>query len=241
MHYHAAVGMVPLGGNTVFMARALLDRADGWDQTCLTEDADIGIRLSIQGMRVRVIYDDAYVTREETPPTVGQFIKQRTRWNQGFLQILGKGDWMRLPTWPQRLLALYTLSFSLIQALTLIYLPISLWMMFFGKLPVLVAMISSLPVYVLLVQLVISLVGLREFTAVHKLRHSLRSSLWLVAAYLPYQWILGFAALRAVWRQFRGMNNWEKTKHVGAHRVGQFAAQPASTIVRLETEDMAHG
>jgi cellulose synthase/poly-beta-1,6-N-acetylglucosamine synthase-like glycosyltransferase len=241
MHYHAAVGMVPLGGNTVFMTRALLDRAGGWDQACLTEDADIGIRLSVQGMRVRVIYDDQYVTREETPPTVGQFIKQRTRWNQGFLQILGKGDWMRLPTWPQRLLALYTLSFSLIQALTMIYLPISLWLMVFGKLPVLVAMLSSLPIYVLLIQLVISLVGLREFTAVHKLRHSPISSLWLLLAYPPYQWMLGFAALRAVWRQFRGMNNWEKTQHIGAHRVGQFAAQAAPAAVRLETEDLAHG
>jgi cellulose synthase/poly-beta-1,6-N-acetylglucosamine synthase-like glycosyltransferase len=241
MHYHAAVGMVPLGGNTVFMTRALLDRAGGWDQACLTEDADIGIRLSVQGMRVRVIYDDQYVTREETPPTVGQFVKQRTRWNQGFLQILGKGDWMRLPTWPQRLLALYTLSFSLIQALTMIYLPISLWLMIFGKQPVLVAMLSSLPIYVLLIQLVISLIGLREFTAVHKLRHSPISSLWLLVAYLPYQWMLGCAALRAVWRQLRGMNNWEKTQHVGAHGAGQFAAQAAPAAVRLETEDLAHG
>ena len=39
--------------------------------------------------------------------------------------------------------------------------------------------------------------------------------------YLPYQWLLGFAALRAVWRQLRGMNNWEKTNHIGAHRAGQ--------------------
>ncbi len=110
MHYHAAVGMVPLGGNTVFMTRGLLEQAGGWDQECLTEDADIGIRLSAQGMRVRVIYDDSYVTREETPPTVGQFIKQRTRWNQGFMQVLAKGDWLRLPNVSQRLLALYTLA-----------------------------------------------------------------------------------------------------------------------------------
>lgn len=241
MHYHAAVGMVPLGGNTVFITRALLEHAGGWDQKCLTEDADIGIRLSVEGVRVRVIYDDSYVTREETPPTVGQFIKQRTRWNQGFLQILGKGDWMRLPSWPQRLLALYTLAFPLIQALTQLYLPISLWLMLFGKLPVLIVMISSMPVYVLLAQLVISVVGLREFTAVHKLQHSWLATLWLVVAYLPYQWILGFAALRAVWRQLRGLNNWEKTQHIGAHRVGQFAVPSTPSVVRLETEDLAHG
>ena len=37
--------MVPLGGNTVFITRELLEPAGGWDQECLTEDADIGIRL----------------------------------------------------------------------------------------------------------------------------------------------------------------------------------------------------
>jgi cellulose synthase/poly-beta-1,6-N-acetylglucosamine synthase-like glycosyltransferase len=237
MHYHAAVGMVPLGGNTVFFKRALLDQAGGWDQECLTEDADVGIRLSTQGVGVRVIYDDAYVTREETPPTVGQFVKQRTRWNQGFLQVLGKREWLRLPTLPQRLLALYTLAFPLVQALTLLYLPISLWLMFFGKLPVLVAMISSLPIYVLLAQLAISLCGLFEFTAVHRLRRSWMAPLWLVVAFLPFQWLLGFAALRALWRQLRGLNAWEKTRHIGAHRVGQ----PAPVAIALDAEEVGRG
>ncbi|HEU5098797.1 MAG TPA: glycosyltransferase, partial [Roseiflexaceae bacterium] len=228
MHYHASVGMVPLGGNTVFLTRAMLDRSGGWDQECLTEDADIGIRLCANGgMRFRAIYDDRYVTREETPPTLGQFIKQRTRWNQGFLQILAKRDWLRLPTWPQRLLALYTLAFPLIQAITLIYLPFSLWLTFFGKLPVLVAMISALPAYVVLIQIVISVLGLYEFTSVHRLKPAWYSPLWLIAGYLPYQWILGFAALRALWRHLGGMTNWEKTKHIGAHRVGRFAAAPS--------------
>ena len=228
MHYHASAGMVPLGGNTVFFTRETLDRAGGWDQECLTEDADIGIRLCADGgMRFRAIYDDRYVTREETPPTIGQFVKQRTRWNQGFLQILGKGDWLRLPSWRQRLLALYTLAFPLIQALTIIYLPFSLWLTFFGKLPVLVAMISALPAYVVLIQIVISVLGLYEFTSVHRLRPAWYSPLWLILGYLPYQWILGFAALRAIRRHLGGMNNWEKTRHVGAHRVGQFAAAPS--------------
>jgi cellulose synthase/poly-beta-1,6-N-acetylglucosamine synthase-like glycosyltransferase len=219
MHYHATVGMVPLGGNTVFITRKLLEQAGGWDQQCLTEDADIGIRLSSQGVRTRVIYDHRYVTREETPTTVGEFVKQRTRWNQGFLQILGKRDWLRLPSWRQRALALYTLAFPLIQALTMIYLPFSLWLAFFGKLPVLVAMISALPAYVLIIQIVISVLGLYEFTSVHRLKLAWYSPLRLVFGYLAYQWMLGFAALRAVWRQLRGMNNWEKTQHIGAHRV----------------------
>ncbi len=226
MHYHSEVGMVPLGGNTVFIQRPLLQRIGGWDQRCLTEDADVGIRLSARGVPTRVVYEDEYVTREETPPTVGQFIKQRTRWNQGFLQVLGKGDWLRLPTWPQRLLALYTLGFPVLQALMMLYVPLSLWMMVFAKLPVLVAIVSSLPLYMLVVQFTISLVGLYEFTSVHRLRPSWFTPLWLLVAYFPYQCLLAFAALRAGWRQLQGVNTWEKTAHVGAHRQGEHAPTP---------------
>jgi len=238
MHYHAAVGMVPLGGNTVFIRRALLDRIGGWDQYCLTEDADVGIRLSTLGVPIRVLYDDRYVTREETPPSVGQFVKQRTRWTQGFIQVLLKGEWLRLPTLPQRLLALYTLGFPIVQALTILYVPLSLWMILAVKVPVPVAMVSMLPLYLLVVQYGISLAGLYEFAAVHRLRPSIWSPLWLAIGYLPFQWLLGYAALRAVWRHLLRDNSWEKTQHIGAHRVA-LSAVPLSP--RLSTEDVSHG
>ena len=219
MHYHAAMGMVPLGGNTVFVQRKLLLEHGGWDQNCLTEDADIGIRLSASGVPIRVVYEDAMVTREESPPTVQQFVRQRTRWNQGFLQVLLKGDWLRLPTRAQRLLALYTLGFPVFQMLMVLYVPVSFWSILTAKVDVLVAMVSMLPLYMLFIQLGISAVGLYEFTAVHGLRRSRSALLQLLVAYMPYQWMLGYAALRAVWRQVRGHASWEKTLHTGAHRV----------------------
>jgi cellulose synthase/poly-beta-1,6-N-acetylglucosamine synthase-like glycosyltransferase len=168
---------------------------------------------------IRVIYDDAYVTREETPPTVSQFVKQRTRWNQGFMQVLGKREWLHLPGLAQRVLALYTLAFPLVQALTFVYVPVSLWMMVYAKVPVPVAMLSSLPLYMLALQLLISVLGLREFATLHGLRAGAWDILRLMVAFLPYQGLLGFAALRAVWRQVRGNHGWEKTRHVGAHRL----------------------
>ena len=58
LHYHARLGMTPLGGNTVFFTRQVLERVGGWDEQDLTEDADIGIRLSLMGERMRVVYDD---------------------------------------------------------------------------------------------------------------------------------------------------------------------------------------
>jgi glycosyltransferase XagB len=132
--------------------------------------------------------------------------------------VLLKGDWLRLPTLPQRLMALYTLGFPLFQALMLVYVPISIWSILTSKVQILVAMISMLPLYMLVIQFSICAVGLYEFTGVHGLRPSWASLFQLLAAYLPFQWMLGYAALRAVWRQLRGLNAWEKTTHTGAHR-----------------------
>jgi glycosyltransferase XagB len=218
LHYHAKAGIIPLGGNTIFFTRKILERIGGWDEECLTEDADIGIRLSEWGERVRVVYEDALVTKEETPPSVQQFIKQRTRWNQGFLQVLQAGAYWKLPKLGQRLLALYTLSSPVQQALTALYLPVSIYTALFVETPPLVAMLLWMPAYALFAQYLINLTGLREFALAHGYRLSRITWLKLLLAFYPFQVLLGISAIRAVFRFFKGINNWEKTKHVNAHR-----------------------
>jgi cellulose synthase/poly-beta-1,6-N-acetylglucosamine synthase-like glycosyltransferase len=218
LHYHAAVGIIPLGGNTIFFTREIVDKIGGWDESCLTEDADIGIRLSKMGERIRVVYEDQYVTKEETPPTVGQFIKQRTRWNQGFLQVLQAGEYWSLPKLSQRLLAVFTLSSPVLQALTTLYLPISLYTIFFVQMAPLVAMILWLPAYMLLGQYVLNWIGLIEFTKAHGFQMPRLMWLRLLLAFYPFQILLGISAIRGVYRHLVGTNNWEKTKHVNAHR-----------------------
>lgn len=218
LHYHARRGAIPLGGNTVFFDRALLLGVGGWDEHNLTEDADIGLRLSGTGEKIRVVYDDRYVTREETPPTLAQFIKQRTRWSQGFMQTLRKGTWKALPTRKQRWLAAYTLAFPYVQALLGVYFLFSLLMMLSFKTPVQVALISYLPVAMLIAHFWISLIGLREFTTAHGMEVSPADMARMAVAWFPYQLVLAYAAARAVARQMRGISNWEKTQHVGAHR-----------------------
>jgi len=166
------MGSVPLGGNTVFFAREVIEQVGGWDERNLTEDADIGIRISCLGERVRVVYDDRYVTREETPPSLTHFIKQRTRWCQGFLQTLKKGEWRRLPTFEQKLLAVYTLGFPNAQATLGIYALLSFVMVFTVKTTVGVAIILLLPTYLLGAHFCLSMIGLFEFTRAHGLRLS---------------------------------------------------------------------
>src|SRR5256884_6571557 len=163
MHFFARIGMTPLGGNTVFVRRELMEQLGGWDEYCLTEDADLGIRLSLAHARIRIIYEDEFVTREETPDTISQFIKQRTRWNQGFIQILLKGEWLKMEKFSQRLLAFYVLILPELQAFFAVMLPVALVMFFFVKFPLWLAMFTFVPLYCFMLAGFIELAGLHVF------------------------------------------------------------------------------
>jgi hypothetical protein len=41
----------------------------------------------------------------------------------------------------------------------------------------------------------------------------------LALTFLPYQFLISISAVRAVGRELRRQNNWEKTIHLGAHRL----------------------
>lgn len=95
LHLQQRHRFIPLGGNTVFVRTALLRSVGGWDAECLAEDCELGVRLSGLRATFSVAYDPYLVTREETPDALWAMLKQRTRWNQGFLQVLRKGEWRR--------------------------------------------------------------------------------------------------------------------------------------------------
>ena len=218
LHFHSKVGMIPLGGNTVFIRRDLMQRVGGWDERCLTEDAEIGLRLSTLGEPIRVVYDMKHVTREETPPNVTSFIRQRTRWQQGFIQVLFKGTWLKLSGFDQRLLALYTLSYPFQQAIiTLLWIPAVL-SVFWLRLPASIALLSFLPLYSLLFQFLTTVVGTYMFTREYHLKFPLHLPLSMALTFLPFHWLLGISAIRAALRELSRQHDWEKTAHVGAHR-----------------------
>jgi cellulose synthase/poly-beta-1,6-N-acetylglucosamine synthase-like glycosyltransferase/putative flippase GtrA len=218
LHFHAAQRFIPLGGNTVFVRTDLLRQAGGWDPDCLAEDCELGVRLSSDGATVAVAYDPELVTREETPATLRAFLKQRTRWNQGFLQVLRKGEWRRLPTTRQRLLARYTLAMPFLQAFIGPLVPLSLAAVLLLKVPVLAALISFLPLTPTLMVVVVEVVGLGEFCRAYGLRPHARDYLRLILGTAFYHLLLAAAAFRAVARELRGNRGWEKTAHIGAHR-----------------------
>ena len=231
LHYHAKVGMIPLGGNTVFVKRDLLEKVGGWDEACLTEDADLGIRLSVLGEKIFVTYDAQHATREETPDSVGGFIKQRTRWCQGFFQVYRKGVWKKLPTRGQRLLAAYSMTYPYFQAAAgALWIPAVL-MILYLEVPVAVAMISLLPLYAIFFQLLVGLIGLQDFASAYGFRLKARDIARYAIGFVPYQFLLSISALRAVFREFKGANDWEKTAHSGVHRA-PVEAKPAQRVAR---------
>jgi len=226
MHFFASRSAVPLGGNSVFFRASDLREVGGWDEQGLTEDADLGIRLSIAGKRFDVMYDPAHVTREEVPHSTRAFVKQRTRWNQGFVQILRKKEWLALPAPSQVLLIGYVLSAPTYMALVIAAAPILLIIGATMKLPVVVSLFSFLPLLIALVTLVVSIVGLCEFGRDQKIAIRPWHLLLLIVTFVPYQVLLLVSAVRALAREYQGDRGWEKTAHTGRHRLGSQEPQP---------------
>jgi cellulose synthase/poly-beta-1,6-N-acetylglucosamine synthase-like glycosyltransferase len=202
----------------VFVRREILQQVGGWDPDCLAEDCELGVRLSVRGAKVAVAYEAELVTKEETPESVGALFRQRTRWHQGFLQVLRKGVWRKLPSLRQRILACYTLMMPILQTWVVASIPLSLLLACFVDLPVGVAMLAFVPLLPLMATAAVQTIGLGEFGRTYGPRARVRDYAGLLLGMWPYQLILGAAAIRATRRELRGVNTWEKTEHVGAHR-----------------------
>jgi glycosyltransferase XagB len=218
MPFQAATGVIPLGGNTVFMRTALVRALGGWGAMCLAEDCKLGIDASVAGARVVTLYHPALVTREECPPDVTHHNRQRTRWFQGYLQVLLEGNWRRLPTVWQRLMAFYLLAFPVFQAATGLLAPLSLARLVLLDVPVLVAMIATLPFLFALVGVICDLAILHQFGRAFDQKVRWRDYGAVVWGAFPYMMLLGLAGLRAIGRMAIGRKNWFLTPHTNNHR-----------------------
>ena len=76
-------GVLPLGGTSNHFRRAELVSVGAWDPYNVTEDADLGIRLERNGHRIGILDS---VTMEEVNSDLVNWIKQRSRWQKGYLQ-----------------------------------------------------------------------------------------------------------------------------------------------------------
>lgn len=74
---------IPLGGTSNHFKTKVLRELRAWDPFNVTEDADLGIRMTQKGYRVGVI--DA-TTFEEANVSQSNWVRQRSRWIKGYMQ-----------------------------------------------------------------------------------------------------------------------------------------------------------
>lgn len=79
---HLLQSPIPLGGTSNHFRKDVLEKLGGWDAYNVTEDADLGIRLFLQGYKVGLLDSN---TPEECPSRLGSWVKQRSRWIKGHL------------------------------------------------------------------------------------------------------------------------------------------------------------
>ncbi|MDO8290225.1 MAG: glycosyltransferase [Parvibaculum sp.] len=74
---------IPLGGTSTHFRTKALREAGAWDPFNVTEDADLGMRFAVLGMRTSTITSTTY---EEANCQMDNWLRQRSRWIKGWMQ-----------------------------------------------------------------------------------------------------------------------------------------------------------
>ncbi|CAP57471.1 glycosyltransferase family 2 protein [Gluconacetobacter diazotrophicus] len=74
---------IPLGGTSNHFKISALRAVHAWDPYNVTEDADLGVRLTQRGWKVAVVDSTTF---EEANVSIPNWIRQRSRWLKGYMQ-----------------------------------------------------------------------------------------------------------------------------------------------------------
>jgi len=75
-----------LSGTCNFIRHELVKKIGGWDENSWTEDMEISARLLETNHSIK--YDPDVRSWQETPASLTEFIKQRTRWYRGSMEVV---------------------------------------------------------------------------------------------------------------------------------------------------------
>jgi cellulose synthase/poly-beta-1,6-N-acetylglucosamine synthase-like glycosyltransferase len=76
---------VPLSGSCQFIRREVLEEVGGWDEDALSEDMELAVRLTEKGYQVK--YAPDVRSWQESPASLAQLLRQRTRWFRGTMEV----------------------------------------------------------------------------------------------------------------------------------------------------------
>ena len=106
--------LTTLPGTNYVIRRSLVEQLGGWDESALTEDAELSIRIYQAGYRIQFI--PSSVTWEQEPEGLKVWFRQRRRWVRGSNYLFQKYASSLLKTRPRRI------GFELLYSLALYYL-----------------------------------------------------------------------------------------------------------------------
>jgi cellulose synthase/poly-beta-1,6-N-acetylglucosamine synthase-like glycosyltransferase len=75
---------VPLNGTCQFIRRNVLEELGGWNETSLTEDVELALRLVEKNHLIK--YAPDVCSGQETPNGLRDLVKQRVRWYRGYME-----------------------------------------------------------------------------------------------------------------------------------------------------------
>jgi cellulose synthase/poly-beta-1,6-N-acetylglucosamine synthase-like glycosyltransferase len=206
---------IPLGGTSNHFKIDVLRELHAWDPFNVTEDADLGIRLTQKGYRVGVVDSTTF---EEASCHAGNWIRQRSRWIKGYMQTF-----LVHTRRPLHLLrttgALGFLGFIVFiggTVLTGLFNPL-FWAIYLLWLILLTTGFDPVfPQLLLFLSLFNLLAGNGAFIYLSMLAPIRRGWLGLIPYSLTafgYWVLISIAAYRALWQLLRNPFYWEKTQH----------------------------
>ena len=230
----AAYGLpLPLGGTSNHFRAKILRKVGAWDPFNVTEDADLGLRLSRMGFKTGVI---ASRTFEEANSRTGNWLKQRARWLKGWAIT-----WLVHMRNPRRLYQDLGLEgFCAAQAILLgtaasallhpVFLGLTLWSWASGAMfaapgnPISVAITGAS------LAILFSGYAITIWAGARALRRIGYRGWWWPLATMPAYWMLiSIAAWRALYELLVSPHVWNKTDHglAGKRRRRRRAIKPA--------------
>jgi cellulose synthase/poly-beta-1,6-N-acetylglucosamine synthase-like glycosyltransferase len=75
---------MPISGHSTYFRRQVIEKVGAWDAYNVAEDCDIGIRIFRKGFGSGMILESH--TWEQSTTSIPTWVRQRTRWTQGFIQ-----------------------------------------------------------------------------------------------------------------------------------------------------------
>jgi cellulose synthase/poly-beta-1,6-N-acetylglucosamine synthase-like glycosyltransferase len=231
---------LPLGGSSNHFRTEILRAVGAWDAYNVTEDADLGMRLSRFGYRSTVIDSATY---EEAPARLRPWLRQRTRWFKGWAQTWAVH--MRTPVRLLRELGLGgfltfqlviggSIFAALVHPIFLVVMAYTIatrrWLSVESGAQIALAILYAATLSAGYLTSIV--LGFRALV-----RRGARSAAPALAL-VPIHWLLlSLAAWRALWQLVRDPYRWEKTEHGlarSSRRAKKMSAAALEAVFRRE-------